>query len=168
MRDILIRQLAAEDASALASFYHGLSKESLRTFRPLGPATTADACIALARDNAAATKHDLVAIEGDEIVGWGFLWDLDKPEPMFGLAIADRCQGQGLGARLAGRVLAEAGRRGIPRIVLTVVKDNEPARRIYTRLGFTIYGEFRHDEDGLDYYRMERVTAPDGGRPHPQ
>lgn len=158
---ISIRQLCGDDGEALRAFYSGLSQASIRTFKPLGPTTTLEACSAVCQANVAGEKYDLVAVNDCGIVGWGFVWDLAKPEPMFGLGVADALHGRGIGPELTRRVLAECDRRRLPRVVLTVVKDNHRARRIYERQGFVTYGELHLDYDGLDYYRMERLLAED-------
>ena len=155
LKSVSIRQLTGDAAVALASFYNGLSEESIRTFRPLGTATTEGICTGIGGENVSGTKCDMIAIAGESIIAWCFIWNLDQPDPMFGLAVADRYQGRGIGQNLATRLMEEACRRNIPRVVLTVVKDNARAQRIYTKLGFTFTGEFLNDEDGLNYYRME-------------
>ncbi len=154
---ITVRQLGPGDAANLCTFYNGLSEASRRTFRPLGATTTSAACQAVCNANAGGEKYDLVAWSGRAIIGWGFVWELKKAEPLFGLAVADAHQGRGLGPDLTRRVLEECDNLGLLRVVLTVVKDNLRARAIYERHGFTTYGEFHHDEDQLDYYRMERL-----------
>lgn len=153
---IAIRQIGIGDAEDLCAFYNGQSAASRRTFRPLGTRTTVSACQAVCDANSAGTKFDLVACSASGIVGWGFVWDLQKHEPMFGLAVADALHGRGIGRELTRRVLAHCDLLRLPRITLTVVTDNHVAKRIYERAGFRDYGQFRHKEDGLDYFQMER------------
>lgn len=155
-----IRRLRPGDAGALCRFYNELSPASKGTFRPLGVCTTLDTCRDIARDNGGKhqTRFDLVALHSGAIVGWAFLWNLDSDEPTFGLAVADDYQGRGLGASLAREVMDAAAHLGLARVVLTVVKDNHRARRLYERLSFSVYGEFVHEEDGLTYLRM--AAAP--------
>jgi ribosomal protein S18 acetylase RimI-like enzyme len=117
--------------------------------------TTKDVCEGIIRDNAPAieSKLDLVVVQGAEIVGWGFLWDLTSDNPTLGLGIADAFHGRGLGTRLIRRIVGAARARGIPRIYLTVVQDNQVAWKLYKKAGFVRYGEFM-GKDGLPYYRM--------------
>ncbi len=158
-----IRRLTPQDAETLARFYNGLSEESKRTFRPLGPKTTPEICREVARANRpeADEKFDLIALAEGEIIGWCFLWDLKSPEPTFGLAVADAYQGKGLGSTLMDRVMAEARARGLATVILTVVTDNERAWRLYQKRGFVRYGTFLGD-DGLWYYRMRARLSPEG------
>ena len=85
----------------------------MRTFRPLGTETTADACPKLALNNGVDKdiRFDLLALDGLRVAGWCFLWDLDTGKPMFGLGIADDHHGQGLGGTLMDRVMQAARSR---------------------------------------------------------
>jgi ribosomal protein S18 acetylase RimI-like enzyme len=166
-----IRRLAEGDAEALAGFYNGRSESSRRTFRPLGWwTTTAEACAKVVRDNVlydnitcenvahdaqlAAPKYDLVAWHLGQIVGWSFVWNVHSAEPTFGLGVADAYHRKGLGSRLMDRVLEAAQSLGLKKIYLTVVQDNRVAWQMYARRGFSRYGEFVDERDGLAYYRM--------------
>jgi len=100
------------------------------------------------------TKLDLVATRGRRIIGWCFLWDLDKTEPTLGLAIADRHQGQHLGTRLMMALMEAARNQGITTIKLIVVQNNHVAQRLYQKFGFERVDEFASTEDGLSYWRM--------------
>ena len=153
--DFSIRKILDTDAEALADFYNGLSEASKRTFRPLGVTTTAEACAKIIGENAPGIekKLDLVAVADNAIAGWGFLWNLGADSPTFGLGVADAYQGQGLGRALTDEVLRLAIERGIRRITLTVVQDNDKARLMYERRGFVRQEAFV-GEDGLPYYYM--------------
>ncbi len=103
--------------------------------------------------NGRGDKYDLVAVQGKRIVGWGFVWDLDKQEPFFGLGVSDEYHDQGWGGRLMDNVLAAMHQRNLKRLYLTVVTDNARARHLYSQRGFVYIGEFT-GSDGLPYYRM--------------
>lgn len=152
----LIRPLRDGDAPALLAFYNGLSRASIRTFRPLRERTTLDVCEAIVRDNAAprATRYDLAACRAGAIIGWAFLVGLDKAEPSLGLGIADAYHGQGWGRALLDRLLAWARERALARVYLIAVKDNARAVHLYQSRGFVIYGEFFDERDQLPYLRM--------------
>ena len=151
-----IRRLQANDAEPLAAFYNALSTASKRTFHPLGEQTTLLECRKSVEDNRLGIerKLDLVAAQGQEIIGWGFLRDLDKTETNLGLAIADKYHGQHLGTRLMAALLDEARARSVTVIKLTVVRDNKVAQGLYEKFGFEKTGEFDSTEDGLSYWRM--------------
>lgn len=67
----------------------------------------------------------------------GRLWTHRAPDALWlvDVALSARVRGGGLGTRLVRALQAEAARAGVP-LRLTVRKDN-PARRLYARLGFT-------------------------------
>ncbi|MBA2665661.1 MAG: GNAT family N-acetyltransferase [Trueperaceae bacterium] len=54
--------------------------------------------------------------------------------------VAPEARGRGVGAALVGEVIAWARGRGLRRLVLDVGAHNEPARRLYERLGFAATG----------------------------
>jgi ribosomal protein S18 acetylase RimI-like enzyme len=162
-----VRRLQPGDAQALADFYNGLSARSIRLFRPLGESTTREVCDWVAAENLPArdTRHDIVALADRRIVGWSFLCALDTDEPAFGIGVADAHQGAGIGSCLMGIVMQAARGRGLPKVVLTVVKENDTARSMYERQGFVICGELVGEEDGLPYFRMEwRPPAADASQ----
>ena len=149
----------------MVEFYNGLSEGSKRTFRPLGSTTTLEVCEDIIQDNRPEVdqKFDLVAMHETRIVGWCFLWNLASDEPTFGLGIADAYQGRGLGSALMDRVMQAARERGLGKVFLTVVQDNEVAWRMYEKRGFVKYGE-HVGEDGLPYFRMATELQTEGNR----
>lgn len=151
-----IDQLGCGHAEALVRFYNSLSAESKRTFRPLGTETDLATCQAICAANNADTpsRHDLVVTHDQDIVGWCFLWDIDKASPQLGLGIADEHQRRGLGRFLISTLLDWARGYRVKRIDLIAVKDNAPALRLYESCGFRVTGELHDERDGLDYYEM--------------
>ncbi|MBE3069719.1 MAG: GNAT family N-acetyltransferase [Planctomycetes bacterium] len=156
---LAIREIAPGDAEPLFCLYnHRRGPDSKRTFRAFGgESCTVEPCLATIADNYATPrqKFDVVAGDGTHLAGWGFVWKLLEPEPLFGLLVADAWQNQGLGRKVAMAALAGADALGLPAVHLTVVADNHHAIRLYASLGFIDTGGFRHD-DGLDYRRMVR------------
>ena len=155
---ITIRRVQAGDGPTLYDFWDVLSQASKRTFAPFGANPTLDQYEEVVNANAPAaeTKYDLVAIKGATIIGWSFVWALNSTaphEPVFGLGVADAFHGQGVGSQLMDSVLAAMRQRGMPRLYLTVVTDNNKAWQLYGRRGFVRYDEFS-GPDGLAFYRM--------------
>ncbi|MBN1582249.1 MAG: GNAT family N-acetyltransferase [Anaerolineae bacterium] len=152
-----IRQLQKGDAGLLLAFYNERGAASRRTFAPLGQMTTLDVCRGIVDDNTseAGGGFSLVATDGTEIVGWGFIYKLGVSKPTLGLAVADAYHGQGIGSSLIEGVLDVARERGLSHVELTVVQDNEVAWRLYRKYGFVRYGECT-GEDGLPYFQMRR------------
>lgn len=56
------------------------------------------------------------------------------------IEVAPEWQNQGIGTILVDRILKQAHDRGVP-VDLEVLHVNHAARRLYTRLGFTVTGE---------------------------
>lgn len=153
-----IRCLQDGDAPALMAFYNCRGPASRRTFRALGrDLCDLSQCAARVAANVEQPRrnYDVVADVDGRLVGWGFVWNLADPDPLFGLVVADDHQGHGLGRRLAEAVLAGTDALGIPEVHLSVVDDNYLAIGLYARLGFVDTGSFVHD-DGLRYRRMVR------------
>jgi len=65
--------------------------------------------------------------------------------------VRPQARNRGVGRRLVEAVMEVARRRGVELLQLAVVSDNEPARRLYARLGFVEYG-------------IEKKSLKQGGR----
>ncbi len=90
----------------------------------------ADCAVLLARERGAwrGVGVALLAVDGEE--AW-----------CGGLAVAPPYRGQGWGSRLMATIEARAVARGARRLRLEVLVGNEPARRMYRRLGYTEWRE---------------------------
>ena len=86
------------------------------------------------------TRHYLVALDGEQVVGYAGLCDYPDEAFVQTMAVAPAAQGRGLGARLLGALLEEAERRGQRTVSLEVRADNAPAQRLYERHGFARTG----------------------------
>lgn len=95
-------------------------------------------------------SHDgdccLVAETDGEVVGaaWsrmmhGFGWTGERI-PELAIALYADWRGRGIGTRLLRMLLGELRRRGVGAVSLSVQRDN-PAARLYVRLGFRIVAE---------------------------
>jgi ribosomal protein S18 acetylase RimI-like enzyme len=114
------------------------------------------------RERIAAQFHFQARLDGDPVGSVG-VWD-DPATPsdastLVAMYVAPRARGTGTGERLVQAVLDEAAARGRARVVLEVTETNEPARRLYERMGFT-YDGTRHPlprREHLDELGMEKV-----------
>jgi len=107
------------------------------------------------------TRHYLVALDRDAVVGYAGL--CDHPDEAFvqTLAVDPDHRGSGVGTRLLEALLAEAGRRGQTRVALEVRADNEAAQRLYARHGFRRTGVRRgyYGQGRTDAVEMTRTGA---------
>lgn len=86
------------------------------------------------------TRHYLVALDGDEVVGYAGLCAYPDEGYVQTLGVRGDRQGRGTGAALLLALLHESVRRGLDRVLLEVRADNHPAQRLYARFGFTTVG----------------------------
>ena len=87
-------------------------------------------------------REVLVAEAGGELLGTVSIREsIGKPASMhlFALEVATERRGEGIGSAIIGYVIEEARRRGCRRVFLEVRTEN-PARRLYHRLGFRRVG----------------------------
>ena len=105
------------------------------------------------------TRHYLVAVDGDAVVGYAGLCDYPDEAFVQTIAVARHSQGEGLGARLLQALLDEAERRKQRRVLLEVRADNERAVALYERFGFRRTGVRRgyYQPSGTDALVMTRT-----------
>lgn len=105
-----------------------------------------------------ATRHYVVALDGDEVVGYAGLCDYPDGAWVQTMAVSPSAQGRGLGALLLQDLLAEAAHRGRHTVELEVRADNATAQRLYARHGFTRTGVRRgyYQPSGTDAWVLTR------------
>jgi [ribosomal protein S18]-alanine N-acetyltransferase len=86
------------------------------------------------------TRHYLVALDGEQVVGYAGLCDYPDEAFVQTIAVAPAAQGTGLGSRLLVALLDEAARRRQRTVSLEVRADNAAAQRLYDRHGFVRTG----------------------------
>ena len=86
------------------------------------------------RDEVLAVAWVVLLPAGDP--GYGFV---DPAVPELSITTFAGHRGKGLGTAVLDSVVAEARRRGLPGISLSV-EDGNPARRLYERAGFRVVG----------------------------
>jgi RimJ/RimL family protein N-acetyltransferase len=148
---LLLRPLRLGDEADLLAFHlERLSDRSRDFFRPHDTARP-DVCLQQFADrirrHAAHEDLSLVVEQDGAIVGYCFLWRLDRDDgrfPMLGIAVADALHGRGVGAAMMDALIDRARRIGLPGIYLTHSHRNERAGRLYQSRGFTYTGhEYR-------------------------
>lgn len=117
------------------------------------------ACFTVPRPWTAAEFADLIARTDTFLLqeGDGFLLGraVAGEAELLTLAVAPKARRQGTGARLVAGFLTQAAARGAETAFLEVAEDNQPARALYERAGFTPAGRRRA------YYRHPNGTPTD-------
>jgi ribosomal-protein-alanine N-acetyltransferase len=99
------------------------------------------------------TRHYVVAVQDDRVVGYAGLCDYPDEAWVQTMAVQPSVQGQGVGTRLLQDLLDEAQRRHHRTVALEVRADNPTAQRLYARHGFVQTGLRR------GYYQPSGVDA---------
>lgn len=82
------------------------------------------------------TRTYLVAVDGDDVVGYAGLAAMPDEAYVQTIAVAPTHQRKGLGATLLQALLDDATARGLARVGLEVRIDNAAAIAMYERFGF--------------------------------
>jgi ribosomal-protein-alanine N-acetyltransferase len=108
------------------------------------------------------TRHYVVAVAGDDVVGWAGLCDYPDEAWVQTMAVAPSQQGRGLGGRLLIALLEEAAQRRQRVVSLEVRAGNATAQRLYARHGFVRTGLRRgyYTPSGEDAVLMTRRLPP--------
>jgi ribosomal-protein-alanine N-acetyltransferase len=85
------------------------------------------------------TRSYLVAVDGDEVVGYAGLIAYPDEAHIATIGVTTARQGEGIGGTLLDALLAEADRRS-PVVLLEVRATDEDTQRLYRRRGFTPIG----------------------------
>ena len=111
------------------------------------------------------TRH-YVAVDGDDgrLAGWAGMASAGGQADVLTIGVRPRLQGRGLGARLLTELLDEAAARGCAEVFLDVRADNDRARRLYERFGFTSVGVRKryYQPSGVDAIVMVRDSRTSG------
>ena len=142
----------------LAGFHaavDGIAKE--RRYLAMLEAPSLSRTRRLVLDSLRAGAVHVVAVAGEEVIGWCDLRPKTAPalrhSAVLGMGVVAPHRGQGIGSRMLAATLDLAWARGIRRAELNVRSDNTPAIALYRRFGFVAEGTCRNYLciDGVDY-----------------
>ena len=85
------------------------------------------------------TRHYLVAVDGDAVLGYAGLIAYDDEAHVATIGVTGARQHEGIGALLLDALLADADRQRKP-VLLEVRADDEPTQAFYRRRGFAEIG----------------------------
>jgi ribosomal-protein-alanine N-acetyltransferase len=102
----------------------------------------------------AQRHHYLVALDGEDVLGYAGLAVVDSDESWVqNIAVRRAAQHKGIGRALLEALLAEAARRGVRKTLLEVAVDNQPAQKLYAAYDFEPVGIRR------GYYQPSNTDA---------
>jgi ribosomal-protein-alanine N-acetyltransferase len=108
-------------------------------------------------DDQPRTRHYIVALIDDEIVGYAGLAAAADQADVQTIAVLAGHRRAGVGTSLMNELIDEAVRRGVSEVFLEVRSDNPPAQAMYERFGFERLGVRRaYYDDGADAITMVR------------
>ncbi|MDX9972059.1 MAG: GNAT family N-acetyltransferase [FCB group bacterium] len=148
-----VRQVRRDDAPRLSEFYRSLSARSSYFFEPYTD-TSVEAMRTVVDRAMDGYDLSLVANEhGGRVFAHFFYMNVSADVPHLGIGLRDEYQELGLGSMFMAYLLA-LGRNVLQKrsVGLTVLKENERALKLYTRLGFEIVRDhtFRHPDDSVE------------------
>lgn len=156
--DYAVRRLEPGDAGELLRFYRALPGWIVHWYDPFPQPNEQRLAEHLrAAANGEAISYGLCGLDG-AVHGHSFILGTRAEQPVFGIGLAEHAIGRGHGRRLMETVISEADALCMPLVTLTVFKDNDRARLLYERFGFTITGEASCRSPG-DSHAMRR-TGP--------
>jgi [ribosomal protein S18]-alanine N-acetyltransferase len=124
------------------------------------------------RDELAAENRVYLAADEDGVVGFGGVMLVGDEAHVTNLLVDPEWRRRGIGLELMRALIDEAVAEGARHITLEVRSENDPARRLYARLGLApvgmrkgYYGDddalilWAHDIDGAEYRgRLDGLT----------
>jgi RimJ/RimL family protein N-acetyltransferase len=153
LMDFTVRRIRRDDVQRLSEFYRSLSARSSYFFEPY-PDTSVEAMRSVVDRALDGYDLSLVAFEhGGRIIAHFFYTNVAADVPHLGIGLRDEYQEFGLGGMFMSYLLV-LGRNVLRKraVGLTVMKENERAVKLYTRLGFQVLREhtFRHPDDSFE------------------
>jgi GNAT superfamily N-acetyltransferase len=163
----LIRRLNAGDAEAFFAMRLRCMDEAYDFFRSSVADIEADGIADCERRLQSEHVRIVGAFEGDVLIGIGGITreardKLAHKALLWGMFVAGDAAGKGVGQAIVEALIAEA--KGFVRSLhLTLVADNDRARTLYERCGFTVYGRepqsVRQGDVYVDELLMWRAVA---------
>jgi ribosomal protein S18 acetylase RimI-like enzyme len=137
--DIRIRLFEAGDEAMVSAFFNQMGGETRAFFnRNDGNRRNALRFFESGKDEANVARF--LAESGGRMVGYVFLWDMDRGVPWLGIAVADDWKGRHLGRRLLEHAHAYAKDRGKGGVLLTTGAANVRGQGLYERMGYEHIG----------------------------
>ncbi|MHA2191353.1 MAG: N-acetyltransferase family protein [Candidatus Thorarchaeota archaeon] len=148
-REVTLRLLLSDDKEQLLDMFTNMSEEALMWSNPPYDEDKINRWM-----SGVGTGLSLVAVFESRIIGVSAVYQFPRPrEKGLGgmmIYILQDFHGVGLGTAMTENLLTLAKNKGLHRIGLEVVEDNEAAVRLYKKLGFEIEGVLKDAYYGSD------------------
>lgn len=134
---MIIRPLKESDKEMVQSFFDNMSERSASFFNVNhgNEKRTMEFFI-----NGKKDHRFFIATDEKEVIALSFIWDINTSIPWFGIAVADRYQGQGIGKSLISFVFEELKNAGFGGLFLRTSAENISAQKLYEKCGFERIG----------------------------
>jgi len=153
--EIKIRDFTMEDSPLVEAFFKQMGAET-RSFFDRGGGNRKNAMKYFDK-TAVNTVYFLAELSG-EMVGYIFLWDMDKCIPWFGIAVHENLKGRGLGKKLMHHAIEYAKKHNKGGILLTTHPSNIRAQVLYESVGFERLGVHGSSGETLYLIRFDSNT----------
>lgn len=160
-RPLLVRPPEEDEWPHLLAMYHGVESRSMG-LPPMTPERREHWL-----GDLRATGWNLVALDGDRVVGHVSVAPSDEPAPELVVFVADDYQARGIGTELVKQAIAYAADRNHDALGLLVGARNDRAIAVYTNVGFDVVDRDIQLEMRLPLDRdvAETVRLAPGERP---
>ena len=159
---VTIRPAQATDAAAVAAIYNEGIAERVATFE------TRARGVDEVEPWLAGELPFLVAVDGDQVLGWARLSDYSDRCVYAGVAehavyVAGAARGRGVGRRLLEALCGQAAQHGLYKVTSRIFTDNLASRAVHRAAGFDEVGvQRRHgrlDGEWKDCVLVERLVG---------
>lgn len=150
LRKVTIRELLPRDLPMVLAFFDQMAGDTRAMFNR-GDVNRLRVIEHLQRTQSDNEVHFAAVVpsedgNGELMVGYVFLWDIDRKLPWLGIAVREDWKGHHLGRRLIAHLDAWAEPKGYGGLMLTSVPANIRAHALYERMGFSYYGVYPDSE----------------------
>lgn len=145
---VRIRELGSADMPLLFEFFDQMAGDTRAMFNR-NDINRIRAAEFFGGRGAVDQKHFAATVEtanGEQIVGYVFLWDLKTRLPWLGIAVRESWKGRHLGRKLLDHAGAYAEAQGCGGVMLTSVPANIRAHSLYARMGYDYCGTYLDGE----------------------
>jgi len=138
---VIIRRLSEDDRAALLAFGAGLPEDDRLYLED--DLQSQEIITRLVNAHAAENWRQIVALEGDQIIGYGAVrrlpgWSSHVAEIQ--LIISSTWRHEGLGTIMAQAIFDAARELGAAKVIIEMVEEQAFGRAIFERLGFRVEG----------------------------